>query len=297
MALSLVEWFGHDLNDWSDGAIKDRESEHCPFIHAPCSKKFSDNTTNGVCVVAQSNGIPVVVCPNRMYGDSYKVLNDVSEIAFGANHQLIHPDDFRDTKHDGTKVLVFGKKYGREIRVPGVKGRRSYFVDWILARIDRDGNLAEFVAVEVQTIDTTGTYRDKVQELRNGVRSIGTAKAGLNWENVNKRILPQIIFKGHVLRREPLCTKGLFFVTTTPVRQRIDERLGGSLTRYDNLQPGSLTFMWYSTGNSPGSGPKLDLEGTFSTTVDQVGLAFTSPQNLPPSGAYQRAITLAMEEL
>ena len=51
----------------------------------------------------------------------------------------------------------------------------------------------------------------------------------MNWENVNKRILPQIIYKGHVLRLEERCTKGLYFVCPKQVYSRIRERLGGNL--------------------------------------------------------------------
>ena len=75
----------------------------------------------------------------------------------------------------------------------------------------------------------------------------GNSTAGLNWENVNKRILPQIIYKGHVLRREPLCQKGLFFICPTPVYNKIAERLGGNLTEI-HQQAGSVTIMRYDIG-------------------------------------------------
>jgi hypothetical protein len=113
----------------------------------------------------------------------------------------------------------------------------------------------------------------------------------LNWENVNKRILPQIIYKGHVLRQEPLCQKGLFFVCPTPVYRKIDERLGSNLRPYP-LQPGSLTIMWYDVGApvAPGNIRDLNSIGRFTTTIDQVALAFTAPSNLPPPQVYEQAI-------
>ena len=114
----------------------------------------------------------------------------------------------------------------------------------------------------------------------------------LNWENVSKRILPQIIYKGHVLRRERLCKSGLFFVCPTRVYDRIQERLGGNLLPYNNLQPGSLTLMWYDVGEpiADGLSRPLALQGRFTTTVDQVALAFTSPSNLPAENVYETAI-------
>src|SRR5690606_34526853 len=78
-------------------------------------------------------------------------------------------------------------------------------------------------------------------------RQVESATAGFNWENVNKRILPQLIYKGNVLQREHLCRKGLFFVTPTPVYNKIVGRLGGKdvLQEYP-LQSGSITFLAYN---------------------------------------------------
>jgi len=113
----------------------------------------------------------------------------------------------------------------------------------------------------------------------------------VNWENVSKRILPRLIYKGHVLRRERLCSKGLFFVCPKPVKDKIVQRLGGNLLDY-GLQPGALTFRWYDLGEENGQGLQRDLlfGGQMTTTVDQVATAFTSPTNLPEAGVYQQAI-------
>jgi hypothetical protein len=113
----------------------------------------------------------------------------------------------------------------------------------------------------------------------------------VNWENVSKRILPQLIYKGHVLRRERLCSKGLFFVCPKPVKDKIVQRLGGNLLDY-GLQPGALTFRWYDLGPDKAQGSHRDLVygGQLTTTVDQVATAFTSPTNLPEAGVYQQAI-------
>jgi len=192
-------------------------------------------------------------------------------------------------------VAVFAKGWGKELGLPTRGGQGGYFVDWILARIGRDGDLAEFVAVEVQSIDTTGNYRDERDAYERGDEFPGTSTAGLNWENVSKRILPQIIYKGHVLRREPLCRKGMFFICPTPVYERIQQRLGRELLAYE-CQPGSLTFMWYSVGPAAPDGELRALlpGGHLTTTVDQVALAFTAPENLPPPRVYEEAIRQAL---
>ena len=59
-------------------------------------------------------------------------------------------------------------------------------------------------------MDTIGSYRAEREAILNGHPYSGKS-VGPNWENVNKRILPQLIYKGHLLEREALCQSGLFF--------------------------------------------------------------------------------------
>jgi hypothetical protein len=197
---------------------------------------------------------------------------------------------------DGRNVIVFGRGWGVELQLPKVQGRGGYFVDWVLTLIGADGTIQSFVAVEVQSIDTTGNYREERAAYIQGRPFEGYSRAGLNWENVSKRILPQLIYKGHVLRRERLCQHGMFFVCPTPVYERIRGRLGGNLLAYPSLQPGSLTFRWYTVGSPAQPGARLPLvfEGQFITTVDQVALALTAPRDLPPPNVYEKAIRRAL---
>jgi hypothetical protein len=102
---------------------------------------------------------------------------------------------------------------------------------------------------------------------------------------------------GHVLRQEPLCQKGLFFVCPTPVYKKISERLGGGLRPYP-IQPGSLTILWYDVGPEVTGGRQRELTsvGKFTTTIDQVALAFTAPNNLPPPQVYENAIRASLQQ-
>lgn len=173
----------------------------------------------------------------------------------------------------------------------------SYFVDWILALLDGMGRLVEFVAVEVQTIDTTGNYHDSRDALLES-REVVKSSVGLNWENVNKRILPQLIYKGQVLQREELCRKGLFFVSPVPVYERIMRRLGGQegLITYA-LQPASITFMAYDLDLFvpvvDGESLPLKSETVRSTTVYKLQEAFNNV-TLPDENVYKKAIQTAL---
>jgi hypothetical protein len=288
MSLRIYEFFGFDPLDLSATAEGFRKSGQCPFVGGHCIKRFKSGLTSGACCAKPVTTGPVIICPNRMYAGKYSVLLDVAKACFGEGIRLCRTLD--DAQHDGKDVQVFGKGWGKELRLPNRGKGRGYFVDWILALIDKDRKLVEFVAAELQTMDTTGSYETEIRSYY-AHKPAAQSEAGINWENVSKRILPQIIYKGHVLRREPLCTKGLFFICPTPVYGKILERLGNSLTTY-HPQPGALTFRWYTVSGQVESGVPRDLEfgGQMTTTIDQVALAFTSPSGLPAPRVYEQAI-------
>jgi len=297
MALKIVEFFGYAPNDPSPQAAQARAERLCPFVGGRCTKLLSDHEPSGACTVQQAHSGPIICCPNRVYAENYRVLSDIATEVFGEDVRLVSGGHLEWMMGDGHDVVVYGRRWGKELKLPAVDGRGGFFVDWILARVDADCELQEFVAVEVQTIDTTGNYREQREAYLQGDGEYEhSKKAGMNWENVSKRILPQIIYKGHVLRRERRCTKGLFFVCPTLVAQRVRTRLGNDLLNYPNLQPGSVTFRWYDMGpiEAPGQLASLNFEGQLSTTIDQVAVAFTAPRNLPPPNVYEQAIQTAL---
>jgi len=286
------EWYGHAPSEESPAANDDRRKKWCRFVDLPCNKKYARGAPNGVCsLVVGKEHVPI--CPRRMYEGNRKVLRTIAEIAFGQGMRLVRPDQVQVPVDAGTKVVAFGAGYVSELKVPTPSGG-SYSVDWVLAKLDPTDNLEEFVAVEIQTIDTSDSYRPQVEEMVAGHRPPGPSKAGLNWENVNKRILPQLIYKGHLLRHEPKCTKGLFFVCPTPVYERIIDRLGGDDLPTIHPSPGTLTFHHYQLVAETGELLTLSDPVTKTTTIDAVAYHFVSPTNLPKSGAYEARIQKAL---
>lgn len=299
MASRIVELFGYSPADSSQAARDARTQRYCPFLTAGCQKTLSDKSISGACTLQPKRGGPVICCPYRLYAENYRALGDVAKAAFGEHCDLLpgHSAGSASARPGRTRVAVFGKRWGKELRLPNRGRSGGYFVDWVLARLDDSGGLAEFVAIEVQSIDTTGNYQDERSAYLREEPFEGWSTAGFNWENVNKRILPQIIYKGHVLRRERLCKSGLFFICPEPVYDKIRERLGGNLLEY-MPQSGALTLMWYDLGPPPvnaGTIRELRCCGKFTTTVDQVALAFTSPSNLPIANVYELAIRAALD--
>lgn len=299
MAATIFEFFGYRADDDSIEAKRAAETETCPISGVTCQKSFNDGVVSGVCAIKPITSAPVICCPIRLYADDYRILANIAERVFGPNLKLIAGRDafaFSQT-HKTECVAVFGKGWGGELRLPQKSKKGGYFVDWVLARLDGNGKLVEFVAVEVQTIDTTGTYRPGYEALKRD-RSVEKTTAGLNWENVAKRILPQLIYKGQILQREELCRSGLFFVCPASVFERILERLGGQegLIRYA-LQPASITFAAYDYAmeKPPAGNGLIPLDNTLnhSTTVYKVQEAFNNV-TLPIENVYRDAILRAL---
>jgi len=293
MASRIIEFFGYDPADTSSAARQARKEEYCPFLGDTCQKTLSDGLISGACTLQAVRGTPVICCPIRLYANNYEILRDVATIAFQQKVDL-YPGakaTHAAQKEGHVRIAVFGRGWGGELHIPNRGRSGSYFVDWILARLNKTGELEDFIAVEVQSIDTTGNYREERDAYIRGEKFEEYSTAGFNWENVNKRILPQLIYKGHVLRRERLCKSGLYFVCPLPVYDKIRERLGGNIAKYEP-QPGALTFIWYDVGSATPKGQIRELKriDKFTTTVDQVAVAFTSPSNLPEANVYERAI-------
>ena len=297
----IYEIFGYRVNDESDVARSYAAKKVCPFLGTQCTKVLSrDRTIAGVCSVHQKKDkTPVICCPIRMYADGYVMLRRIARIAFRRDLPLfsgrLAVSEAR--KNDGA-IAVFGHGWGGELRLPNRNGAGSYFVDWILARLDEKGRLEDFTAIEVQTVDTTGSYRVAREEAIEHRHSIPDT-LGLNWENVSKRIIPQLIYKGQVLQREELCRTGLFFVCPSPVFARVLNRLGGK----NNLpifpmQPASINFVNYDYLKEPTEDGRilpLGIIEQHSTTVYKIQEAFSSV-SLPDGNVYRDAIMKALYE-
>ena len=226
------------------------------------------------------------------YAEDYKMLHLVAQQAFGCELGLYSGESSSRKSQSGKwSYCCFWAWMGRRVTTAPKAGTGSYFVDWVLARLDGAGELVEFTAIEVQTIDTTGNYREARNSLMEN-RDIVADTVGLNWENVSKRIIPQLIYKGQVLQREDLCRTGLFFVCPKAVYDRVLNRLGGKerIPRFPT-QPASIHFLAYDYLETTGEGTitPLGILEEHCTTVYKVQEAFSS-MNLPEGNVYRDAI-------
>jgi hypothetical protein len=302
MAGYITDFFGYDAGDTSGTATGYATRLICPVLGTVCSKTLGrDRSPAGACAVKQvTNTAPeVICCPIRLYADDYKVLRIVSKRAFGVDLNLFSGRvAVGKARAEGGAIAVFGHGWGGELQLPQRDGTGAYSVDWVLARLDENGSLAELSAIEVQTIDTTGNYHASRDALLKD-RSMAKSTVGLNWENVSKRILPQIIYKGQVLQREELCKTGLFFVCPQPVYERVLSRLGGknNLPEFPSEQPGTVHFFSYDYDRgvivAPGAMKPLAFQEEYCTAIHKVQEAFSNIA-LPESNVYKAAVSKAL---
>ncbi len=226
----IVEIFGFSPDDLTAVCRNIWEDEICPFVKSKCTKFNHDQSiVYGVCSVSERDGSEVIICPKRLYANNYQTLREVSTDAFGNIPLYLVGSITSINKLPEGFVLALGHNSGKEIQV-GISGNKLS-MDWVLVRIENQ-KVQEVAGVEVQSIDITNNYRDIWHAYKNLNEStfdkaeIPNSMHGLNWANVHKRLIPQIIRKGQVYSDSKLATKGMYFIVPDQVYHRFENILG-----------------------------------------------------------------------
>ncbi len=152
----------------------------CPFIKSRCPKRSTQlpDEPYPVCTLwRRSTGEPdprqdlIFVCPKRFYAVDF--LNEVIEHCWP------------------------GEKPKNPRVAPEVKMAGFGNVDFVIADVQDDGEVEQFLSVELQAIDITGSVFSAYQALRTGEDLERRPTYGLNWDNVYKRYVTQLIRKGY----------------------------------------------------------------------------------------------------
>ncbi|HET6674120.1 MAG TPA: NotI family restriction endonuclease [Nitrospiraceae bacterium] len=175
-ATQIAELYGlptHQPADWKSLA----KSQPCPFLARKCLKnrKSSPNQTIGTCTMIHGKDrLPILICPFRLLERS-QVFTDCTHLL-----QLHEP--------------------GNELRIVAELGVPGGSVDYCLVSV-RDGKPRDFVGIELQTMDTTGTAWPKRQRfLRShgvsvNLKDVAEKPFGMNWKMTAKTILVQLNHK------------------------------------------------------------------------------------------------------
>lgn len=149
----------------------------CPFIGSRCVKRSTKLGTEPypVCSIRRRiDGAPrqICVCPKRFYAIDF--LADVVARCW--------PDD----------APPANPQIAREVKMTGFGN-----VDFVIADVGQGGAIGQFLSVELQAIDITGSVMPAYEALRAGQDMDRRPTYGLNWGNVYKRYITQLIRKGY----------------------------------------------------------------------------------------------------
>jgi hypothetical protein len=225
-------------------------AQECPFLRRKCLKirKSAPEITIGSCTVAAGkHGAKVMICPFRFL--------ERRQIFTDCTHLL--------TLHQpGNELHIVP-----ELTVPGGS------IDYCLVSV-RSGKPIDFVGIELQTLDTTGTVWPERQRFlhRYGIRvkkadRTSTKPFGLNWKMTAKTILVQL---HHKIQTFEQVSKHLVLVAQNSLFAYMKKEFSfGHLGEARLGDP--MHFHSYSLEENEGSELRLQLDERLST--DTAGIA------------------------
>lgn len=296
----LAELFGYAPDDDSDAARKQWKSQKCPFTEDTCIKhshpqRDGSMVVYGTCSVLNKSsrtGTPeeVIICPNRLYAEKYAVVKACFFDAHGSDKiQIYSAKEFSKRKKRNTLPaecgVLLGKFSNGEIGLTRLGDKTlSLALDWVVVRLQR-GTPDLAVPCEVQSIDTTGNYHAAWEAYSSEADEIPDSKHGMNWANVWKRLIPQLILKGVIASASALCHRGGYFVVPARVYREFGKWLGNVPTVTAPAH-GVLTVMTYALGKPVprGSIRSIDHQETVRMNVTDFAKAFGSGQEVKMLG-------------
>lgn len=246
----VIEFFGQSTCKEHSNWKQVVETQQCPFLGKRCYKvrKSDPDTSIGTCTVSYGKPLgPVLICPTRLI-ENRKIFTDCLHLL---------------TSHEpGNDLHIVS-----EVAVPG--GSVDYFLVSATG-----GKVKDFVGIELQTLDTTGTVWPERQRL---LKELGIPRSddaenfqksfGMNWKMTAKTILVQMHHKlltfEHVNRKLVLV-----------VQDRLLEYMEREFN-FDHLhRPASIGdamhFHAYSVSQKSDGAYKLNLDTRLSTDEDGI---------------------------
>ena len=248
----VVELFGQSAAkpgvDWTEVVT----GQQCVYANKKCYKirKSDPGTAIGSCTVLYGREPePVIICPTRLI--------ERRQIFTDCFHLLT-------THEPGNELHIVS-----EISIPG--GSVDYFL--VSAK---DGKVKDFVGIELQTLDTTGTVWPERQRL---LKELGVPRDddgedsdksfGMNWKMTAKTILVQMHHKIHTFEH---VNKKLVLV----VQDRLLNYMGREF-KFDHLRNpasigDSMHLHAYRMDVQTDKSYKLTMQSRLSTDADGIGL-------------------------
>lgn len=248
----VVELFGQSVAkpevDWSAVVV----GQQCVYAGKKCYKirKSDPSTAIGSCTVLYGKEpVPIIICPNRLL--------ERRQIFTDCLHLL--------TLHEpGNELHIVS-----EVAIPGGS------VDYFLISV-KSGKVKDFVGIELQTLDTTGTVWPERQRL---LRTLGVIRTddgetsdksfGMNWKMTAKTILVQM---HHKIQTFEHVNKKLVLV----VQDKLLDYMGREF-KFDHLHNpaaigDSMHLHAYRMNGQADQSYKLVMQSRLSSDADGIGL-------------------------
>jgi hypothetical protein len=224
----------------------------CPYLRRTCIKnrKSEPSVRIGTCAVAAGRARDrIIICPHRLL--------ERRQIFTDCMHLL--------TLHEpGNEIHLLP-----EITIPGGS------VDYFLLSVGQDGRVHDFVGIELQTLDTTGTVWPERQRF---LQSIGLEVSeedseckdpfGMNWKMTAKTILMQLHHKIETFQN---VGKHLVLVLQDPLLSYMEREFTFAHLKRTALLGDAMHFHAYSLAEREDGGLKIQLSARHST--DAAGVA------------------------
>ena len=263
----ILELFGQSTRDKHQNWTSLLAEQLCPFLKRKCLKirKSQPDISIGSCSVVYGKAkAPIIICPHRFL--------ERRQVFVDCLHLL--------TSHEpGNELHVVS-----EVSVPG--GSVDYFL------VSAEGTkVRDFVGIELQTMDTTGTVWPARQAF---LKSVGVDLAreeredyktyGINWKMTAKTILIQL---HHKVETFEAVNKHIVLV----IQDFLYGYLRGNF-RFSHVGPSKigdpLHIHAYSFENQEDDSMRIKLGGRFST--DAAGIAESLGLNAPTKVALEEIV-------
>lgn len=197
----LGEVFGFPVTNDSSKAQRYRKQKLCPFNNkVPNCTKDKANNPLGVCSVLH-NGISVITCPTR-FREDWIIIENAAEFAFGTN---------------ATWTSL------SEIKLVDRNGQSAGNIDFVLVQYNENGQLIDFLSLEVQGVYISGNLRNPFEDYIKKPSNDFEWPSGYNYpkpdylSSSRKRLIPQMLYKGGIFhswgKKQTVALQKSFFDT------------------------------------------------------------------------------------
>lgn len=248
---TVVELFGHSVEKSRRNWRQIVREQNCVFLDKTCYKvrKSDPDVSIGSCTVLYgSESEPVIICPTR--------LTERRQIFTDCLHLLT-------THEPGNELHILS-----EVSIPGGS------VDFFLVSV-RDGKVKDFVGIELQTLDTTGTVWPARQRLLKKLKvptkdkaSSSSKSYGMNWKMTAKTILVQM---HHKIQTFEHVHKKLVLVIQDKLLAYMKKEFNFSHLRSPAANGDSMHLHPYRMEQQANRTYKLALQSRLSTDAEGIG--------------------------